>query len=37
MVIMDDLEWPMLSYNVIYYEKLKKKSCSEQKVTLSYT
>ncbi len=24
MVIVNDLEWPMLSYYVIYYEKLKK-------------
>ncbi len=24
MVIMNDLEWPMLSYYVIYYEKFKK-------------
>ncbi len=24
MVIMNELEWPMLSYYVIYYEKLKK-------------
>ncbi len=24
MVIMNGLEWPMLSYYVIYYEKLKK-------------
>ncbi len=24
MVIMNDLEWPMFSYYVIYYEKLKK-------------
>ncbi len=24
MVIMNDVEWPMLSYYVIYYEKLKK-------------
>ncbi len=24
MVIMNDLEWPVLSYYVIYYEKLKK-------------
>ncbi len=24
MVIMNDLEWPMLSYYVIYYEKLRK-------------
>ncbi len=24
MAIMNDLEWPMLSYYVIYYEKLKK-------------
>ncbi len=23
MVIMNDLEWPMLSYYVIYYEKFK--------------
>ncbi len=23
MVIMNDLEWPILSYYVIYYEKLK--------------
>ncbi len=25
MVIMNGLEWPMLLYDVIYYEKLKKK------------
>ncbi len=24
MVIMNDLEWPLLSYYVIYYEKFKK-------------
>ncbi len=23
-IIMNDLQWPMLSYNVIYYEKLRK-------------
>ncbi len=30
MVIMNDLEWPMLSYYVIHYEKFRKKSYSEQ-------
>ncbi len=30
MVIMDYLEWPMLSYYVIYYEKLKKRHAANR-------
>ncbi len=36
MVIMNDLEWALLSYYVIYYEKIKKKSCIKQKEALVY-
>ncbi len=34
MVIMNDLEWPMLSYNVIYYETFRKVMKRTEKVTL---
>ncbi len=34
MVIMNGLEWPMLSYYVIYYEKFKKVMQWTQKVAL---
>ncbi len=34
MVIMNDLEWPMLSYFVIYYEKLRKVMQQTEKVAL---
>ncbi len=30
MVILNDLKWPILSYYVIYYEKIRKKSGIEQ-------
>ncbi len=35
MVIMDDLEWPMLSYYVIYYEKFRKVMQQTEKEALS--
>ncbi len=35
MVIMNDLEWPMLSYYVIYYEKLRKVMHRTDKVALT--
>ncbi len=31
-IIMNDLEWPMLSYYVIYYEKFKKVKQQTEKV-----
>ncbi len=34
MVIMNDLEWPMLLYYVIYHEKLKKVMQGTEKVAL---
>ncbi len=34
MVIMNDLEWPVLSYYVIYYEKFKKVMQQTEKVAL---
>ncbi len=34
MVIMNDLEWPMLSYYVIYYEKFRKIMKRTEKVPL---
>ncbi len=37
MVIMNDLEWPMLSYYVIYYEKFKKIMQWTGKEALKYT
>ncbi len=36
MVIMNDVEWPMLSYYVIYYEKFRKVMQWTEKVALSY-
>ncbi len=35
MVIMNDLEWPMLSYYVIYYEKFKNVMQQTEKEALS--
>ncbi len=35
MVIMNDLEWPMLSYYVIYYEKFRKVMKQTEKVALN--
>ncbi len=35
MVIMNDLEWPMLSYYVIYYEKFRKVMERTEKVALT--
>ncbi len=34
MVIVNDLEWPMLSYYVIYYEKFRKSMMQTEKVAL---
>ncbi len=36
MVIMNDLEWPMLSYYVIYYERFRKDMQRTEKVALSW-
>ncbi len=36
MVIMNDVEWSMLSYYVIYYEKLKKVMQRTEKEALVY-
>ncbi len=36
MVIMNDLEWPMHSYYVIYYEKIKKVMQQTEKEALLY-
>ncbi len=36
MVIMNDLEWPMLSYYVIYYETFRKVMQWTEKETLMY-
>ncbi len=35
MVIMNDLEWPMLSYYVTYYEKFKNVTQGIEKVALT--
>ncbi len=35
MVIMNDLEWPMLSYYVIYYKKFRKVMKRIEKVALN--
>ncbi len=35
MVIINDLEWPMLSYYVIYYEKFRKVTKRTEKVALT--
>ncbi len=35
MVIMNDLEWPMLSYYVVYYEKFRKVMQRIEKEVLS--
>ncbi len=35
MVIMNDLEWPMLSYYVIYYEKFRNVMQRTEKVALN--
>ncbi len=35
MVIMNDLEWPMLSFYVIYYEKFRKVMHWTEKVALN--
>ncbi len=37
MVIMNDVEWPRLSYYVIYYEKFKQVTQRTEKVALSYS
>ncbi len=37
MVIMNDLEWPMLSYYVILYEKFRKAKQRTEKVALKCT
>ncbi len=37
MVIMNDLEWPMLSYYVIYYEKFRKVMKRTEKEALRFT
>ncbi len=34
MMIMNDLEWPMLSYYVVYYEKFIKAMQQTEKVAL---
>ncbi len=36
MVIKNDLEWPMLSYYVIYYEKFRKVMQWTENVALNY-
>ncbi len=37
MVIMNDLEWPMLSYYMIYYEKFRKVMQQTEKEALTDT
>ncbi len=37
MVIMNDLEWPMLSYYVIYFERFRKVMQQTEKVALMYS
>ncbi len=36
MVMMNDLEWPMFSYYVIYYEKFKNVMQQTEKEALTY-